>query len=205
MVPEADNTAAPDAHIGRAIARHRSTSGMSQVELAKAMRDQGWKWVQATVWNVEQGNRPVRLAEAASLSAIFGVSIESFLALPLDAAIHEATQAARVAAEAAKQHSQRASTLVEQAEALKRIKDVDRGSVISDEDFAWTVFLAFGFMDWVTIEAVGSQLGLDSDEILKLKSVFEKWKRDPEGPVYFPHVMAERLAAVLPTVGRSPE
>lgn len=37
---------------------------MSQEELANKMRDSGFKWSKATVWSVEQGQRPLRLTEA---------------------------------------------------------------------------------------------------------------------------------------------
>lgn len=57
-----------DAQIGRNLARLRGD--MSQKELAGAMRDRGHKWSQATVWNVERGERPLRLTEATALGEI---------------------------------------------------------------------------------------------------------------------------------------
>lgn len=47
---------------------------MSQDALAQRMRERGFKWSQATVWSVENGDRPLRLTEAIELSDIFGLS-----------------------------------------------------------------------------------------------------------------------------------
>jgi hypothetical protein len=66
-----------DKQIGQNVARARGD--MSQKELALAMRARGHKWSQATVWNVERGERPLRLSEASALSDILRVlSIHTF-------------------------------------------------------------------------------------------------------------------------------
>lgn len=67
-----------DQQIGRAVARLRG--GRSQQWLADEMRTRGWKWAQATVWNIEKGERPLRLAEAQDLAAVFGVSLNTLIA-----------------------------------------------------------------------------------------------------------------------------
>jgi hypothetical protein len=36
------------------------------------MKARGWKWSQATVWSVEKGERPLRLAEAEDIRVILG-------------------------------------------------------------------------------------------------------------------------------------
>jgi transcriptional regulator with XRE-family HTH domain len=59
-----------DELIGRNVARLRGD--MSQSDLAKAMRDRGYKWSQATVWSVEKGERPLRLSEAETLTEVLG-------------------------------------------------------------------------------------------------------------------------------------
>lgn len=60
-----------DEEIGRNVVRLRGT--ITQKDLAERMRERGWKWSQATVWAVEKGDRPLRLAEAEDLSDILGV------------------------------------------------------------------------------------------------------------------------------------
>lgn len=45
---------------------------MSQEELASKMRDSGFKWSKATVWSVEQGQRPLRLTEARAVLICLG-------------------------------------------------------------------------------------------------------------------------------------
>ena len=49
-----------DARIGKRLQELRGE--MSQAALAAAMAERGHKWSQATVWSVEQGKRPIRLA-----------------------------------------------------------------------------------------------------------------------------------------------
>ncbi|MBD8517082.1 hypothetical protein [Plantibacter sp. CFBP 8804] len=55
-----------DATIGRNLAALRGD--MPQKTLADLMREAGWKWSQATVWSVEKGERPLKLAEAEYLT-----------------------------------------------------------------------------------------------------------------------------------------
>lgn len=64
MTPPEDREAA----IGAVVADLRGT--LSQKALAEKMRERGWKWSQATVWSVEQGERPLRLAESVDLAEI---------------------------------------------------------------------------------------------------------------------------------------
>lgn len=59
-----------DRQVGENVAQLRGD--MSQKALATAMRDQGHKWSQSTVWAVERGERPLKLVEAASLVSILG-------------------------------------------------------------------------------------------------------------------------------------
>lgn len=54
---------------------------MSQKDLAIAMRERGHKWSQATVWNVERGERPLRLSEATALADVLELqSVQSITA-----------------------------------------------------------------------------------------------------------------------------
>lgn len=68
----------PDETIGKNLARLRGDR--SQKEIAALMREKGWKWSQATVWSIEKGERPLRLAEANDLSEILRKSVSSFTA-----------------------------------------------------------------------------------------------------------------------------
>lgn len=62
---------ATDVEIGRNVTRIRA--GMSQKDLADAMRELGFRWSQATVWAVEKGERPLRLAEAEGLGRVLKI------------------------------------------------------------------------------------------------------------------------------------
>lgn len=50
---------------------------MSQQALADKMREAGFDWAQATVWSVEKGKRPLRLAEAEAVAKIFGFDLNA--------------------------------------------------------------------------------------------------------------------------------
>jgi transcriptional regulator with XRE-family HTH domain len=52
----------------------------SQKDVADAMRARGWKWSQATVWSIEKGERPLRLAEADDLADVLGSSFSGVYA-----------------------------------------------------------------------------------------------------------------------------
>lgn len=56
------------------------------------MRERGWKWSQATVWAVEKGDRPLRLAEANDLAAILKKSVAAFMYSPGEHEIEKADQ-----------------------------------------------------------------------------------------------------------------
>ena len=66
-----------DARIGKRLATLRGD--MSQAALAAAMAERGHKWSQATVWSVEQGKRPIRLAEADDVASICGFDIQALV------------------------------------------------------------------------------------------------------------------------------
>lgn len=70
-----------DQAIGRALSVARGDA-FSQQAVADAMRQRGWKWSQATVWSVEKGERPLRLAEAEDLAYILGRELGELLAQP---------------------------------------------------------------------------------------------------------------------------
>ena len=64
-----------DEAIGRNLARARAA--MTQADLAAAMKGLGWKWSQSTVWSIERGDRPLRLAEALAVAEILDVPVDS--------------------------------------------------------------------------------------------------------------------------------
>lgn len=67
-----------DARIGQRLQELRGN--MSQAALGEAMVRRGHKWSQATVWSVETGKRPIRLAEAADVADALGKSVQDLLA-----------------------------------------------------------------------------------------------------------------------------
>jgi len=59
-----------DVQIGRNVQRLRGD--LSQQAVADLMRNRGFKWSQATVWSVEKGERPLRVAEGEVLTEALG-------------------------------------------------------------------------------------------------------------------------------------
>jgi transcriptional regulator with XRE-family HTH domain len=68
-----------DEAIGARVQGYRKKWGLSQDDLANAMRERGWKWAQATVWNVENGERPLRFSEVIGLAELFHMPLQAFL------------------------------------------------------------------------------------------------------------------------------
>lgn len=57
-----------DQRIGANVARYREAMNASQTQVSMFMRSMGFKWTQTTVWSIEKGERPLRLAEAEHLA-----------------------------------------------------------------------------------------------------------------------------------------
>lgn len=89
-----------DKLIGQRLAHYRGA--MSQAELAAHMKDLGWKWSQSTVWSIERGDRPLRLAEAEDLLPILDlVSVAQLTSSTADIDLSQLRQRVRNARESA--------------------------------------------------------------------------------------------------------
>jgi transcriptional regulator with XRE-family HTH domain len=66
-----------DIQVGLNVAYIRTSFGISQKALSESMRKRGHKWAQGTVSNVETGERPLRLTEAADLADALTVDIDA--------------------------------------------------------------------------------------------------------------------------------
>ncbi|MFC4628280.1 helix-turn-helix domain-containing protein [Promicromonospora alba] len=73
-----------DIHIGKNLTSRRGVR--SQEALARAMRNRGWKWSQATASAIEKGERPLKLAEAIDLADELHVRLEDLIQEPEQAA-----------------------------------------------------------------------------------------------------------------------
>ena len=80
----------------------RELHGWSQTELAERMQDRGHRWHQATVYKVEDGRRPTRLAEAVALADVLDVPLTNLIGpdAPERVARFELARAARRVKEA---------------------------------------------------------------------------------------------------------
>lgn len=68
--PAKIRTPQTEEQIGADVATARERAGLSQKELAAAMTDRGFKWAQATVSQIEKGERLLRLSEADHLAEL---------------------------------------------------------------------------------------------------------------------------------------
>lgn len=67
-----------DQRIGKRLGELRGSR--SQAQVAAAMAEHGHSWSQSTVWSVESGRRPLRLAEAESVAQVLEVPVDALLA-----------------------------------------------------------------------------------------------------------------------------
>lgn len=74
---ESSSSRPDDRAIGELVKSARGST--AQTAVAKAMKELGHKWSQATVWAVEKGDRALKLAEGRDLAMILGVSVLDLL------------------------------------------------------------------------------------------------------------------------------
>jgi len=81
----------------RGVRTWRELHGWSQTELAERMQDRGHSWHQATVYKLEDGRRPTRLAEAVALAEVLEVPLTHLIGpdAPERVARFEVARAAR--------------------------------------------------------------------------------------------------------------
>jgi len=69
----------PEANLACSVRASRIRSGMTQRDLADALRREGFSMHQTTVAKLEAAERPIRVNEAAALARIFNVSLTRLL------------------------------------------------------------------------------------------------------------------------------
>jgi transcriptional regulator with XRE-family HTH domain len=75
-----------DRNISANLRIYREAGNISQEELAQRMTDRGFGFSQATIWKIENGQRPVKASELVALADSLEVmSLASFMAEPGDA------------------------------------------------------------------------------------------------------------------------
>lgn len=73
-----------DTAIGRNLAKLRQQVDLTQEQVADAMRNEyGYKWSKATVWSIETGSRPLKLAEAQDVLKALKLDWKTYLPLLL--------------------------------------------------------------------------------------------------------------------------
>lgn len=113
---------------------------MSQADLASKMRaEKGHPWSQATVWNIEKGDRPLRLTEAKDLSELLGFSLSLLFQPPREHRYKaEAEESLR---NVASKHSAAVSALADLMEARADYWEMGRGS-LEERQARWVAHVA---------------------------------------------------------------
>ena len=71
--PRQDDYVARERGADALIRRARVEKGWTQEDLARAMRQHGFRWSQSTVARVEGGQRPMLYTEASALTDLLGI------------------------------------------------------------------------------------------------------------------------------------
>ena len=97
-----DDTGDVEGTFRRGVRTWRELHGWSQTELAQRMGDRGFPFHQATVYKLEDGQRPTRLAEAVALAEVLEVPLTNLIGpdAPERVARFELARAARRVKEA---------------------------------------------------------------------------------------------------------
>ncbi len=74
-----EDISSPEGIFGDSVRLYRKEMGWSQADLAKAMRERGFDWLQTTVSKTEAAERPIRLNEAVAVASLFGVGVTAML------------------------------------------------------------------------------------------------------------------------------
>lgn len=164
---EASNT--QDYVIGQAIARLREARGWSMRKLAREMRED-WAWTPTTASRVEQGLRPVRLAEAPKLAALLDASVESLLVDPLTRRQEEIRQELKHVGTTQIELGRRAFALEEERKFFGALTSAHKQQRAKIDLPAGRYGFIAANMSWATLKDVLVYLGIapsDVDEILR--------------------------------------
>lgn len=159
---------------------------MSQQHLADRMRELGWRWVQPTVWSIEAGRRPLRLAEAADLADVLGVEVDAFLTVPYESPI-ERLNAGLVADAATVRRrrddaERRLQDILTRHRALTDLARAREGQAVRWPDGARRVWDAFEWIDSEEARDILEHLGVEAADAERLAALLERGQADGEGP-----------------------
>lgn len=162
-----------DAAIGSTVHRLRTGRGLSQQDIADAMRERGWKWNQTTAWSIEADRRPLRLSEAVDLAAVLGTTVEGLLQSPLDRVLRTLrTDLARADRHWTEALEQRV-TLHDRLGPLEQLQAAASGQPVTWTDPVLTTWTALGWMDRDEFTDVLTQLDVPEDRHAKLAGLHE--------------------------------
>lgn len=159
-----------DIAIGATVGRLRRSAGMTQTDLAKAMRKLGWAWTQPATAKVELGKRPLRAAEASDLAMIFRVSVTTILASPLADTLNSLAFTTAMKASEAARILKETEALQEGHMALSELYRATEGEHVDwgDEPLN-SVINCFSHVKWWETIAILAELGATREELDSLE------------------------------------
>lgn len=110
----------PEETVGANIKVLRAQRGLTQAELAEAMRGLGHSWGQTTAAKTEAADRPLRLNEIADLAQVLGVRIPDLVSSNTDWALRSIVSTVDMYASQTKRLESDIEELTQQLEAKKQ-------------------------------------------------------------------------------------
>ena len=157
----------------------RTTSGLTQSQMATAMSARGLSMVQSTIANIEAGHRPVRLNEAAALAAILGVDLAELVTDRSTDTEREHLHRVRVEAQLAVRSLER--------EAAERHKLLEEAQVLLDNTMA-----RLGAAQRRLADLEGSEGSGPSQEALEIFAALQGARSDREAAEVIRRIVARR-------------
>ncbi len=190
-----------DVTIGLAVASLRGAAGLSQQQVADRMRELGWRWVQPTIWSIEQGRRPVRLAEAVDLATVLGVQLHDLLrpreTSPIGSLVDDLSAQVAALRRSISEAGAHLSDVLTRRDALVDLEQARVGQALlwpAPEQHLW---VALGWLDSERVQAVLEHLGVEHEDARALARAHED-AYDADTAADFAAAAWEVLRQVLP-------
>jgi len=169
-----------DADIGKSVLRLRTGAGISQQDVAQAMRDRGWKWNQTTSWSIEANRRPLRLAEAVDLADVLGVRLDDLLHDPISAVLGESEKRLGVLRSEQDRARWDADELDARVRALRKLQVAAGGEDIQFGEYGpLSAIEAFGNLPWEQTASILTYIGVPMPEVDHLGELYDTWTKHP--------------------------
>lgn len=172
--PEADGR---DSAIGATVAGLRRQRGMTQAEVATAMRGAGWPLAQPAIAKIELGKRPLRLAEAVDLAKALRVRVDDLVASPMRSAHMQFRQELQAQDRELDQISLRRSVAARRLGRLQDLAQLHRGMPTFWDEPVGTLRDTLGDLHDAQVDGILAELGVSTGEISAINEAPDRWER----------------------------